>query len=153
MRESFMKNAIQLSAVLNKFCAIFFGFVNILLVAYYLDGVSQGFYYLIQTLIGLQVFAELVINYSIMQLTSSALGSNATRDKHTIIRIELKYLKFAIKWLLSCSIIVGLVNTPLGALVITARTDLGEDGTLGHIVNIWIAISLISSFTLSVIVR
>lgn len=111
------------------------GIVSILLVARYLTGVEQGFYYTFGSIVAIQVFFELGLNGIITQYVAHEVAHLEWKDDTTLTG-DQKYksrlaslLHFCVKWYIYFAILLLITLMVVGYVFFTRYQVVNEDVT------------------------
>lgn len=111
------------------------GIVSILLVARYLTGVEQGFYYTFGSIVAIQVFFELGLNGIITQYVAHEVAHLQWKDDTTLTG-DQKYksrlaslLHFCVKWYIYFAILLLITLMVVGYVFFTRYQVVNEDVT------------------------
>jgi hypothetical protein len=144
----FSKNEHQLLAVINKIVIAGFGLITALLIASKLTPEQQGLHFLFQSLIGFSALAEMGVTYSVIQLTSKALGKKALSRVDNRRLVGARYLLFTVKWFAFASIYSAAILGPVGQYWIMMGKNLSGQN-VGDYIFFWYILVISNSVTLS----
>jgi O-antigen/teichoic acid export membrane protein len=136
----FFNNANAMSLVSTKIITLTTGLITTLLIVKNLSDSAQGVYYLFLSLISLQVFAEMGLNYALIQIISHEkihlkwVNGVLVGDEIAKKRI-IQIFKYAMKWYGYGSIIFIVLMIPGGMLFISNKNLFDY-----HLIVIWTVI-------------
>lgn len=133
-----------------------FGYlVTFYFVATYLSQIEQGYYYTLNSIIGLQVFFELGFSYVIVQKTSSLFSIWNTSVDESVRENSFKnissFFYYIIQWFLGCGILLIIVLLLISKLFFSKDTSgvVSSIDTMLYLVIILTAVNLILTSLLS----
>ncbi len=118
--------------LLARIWSILGGLGTLYFVSRYLTPELQGYYYTFNSLIALQVFAELGLNYAIIQITSHEMAklhwkSDGTLSGDPQAKRRLQSLmKFALAWFGAASVLVLVILLPAGIIFFRMNVPIGS---------------------------
>ena len=146
-KMTFLLKSHQVIAVVNKIVIVIFGLVIALLITAKLTPEQQGLHFLFQSLIGFSALAEMGVIYSVIQLTSKAVGLSSMRREDNRRMVGGRYLFFTIKWFVLTSIVLVLILGPFGHYWILSGRGFSYSNIRPYI-GFWYALVFSNSITL-----
>jgi O-antigen/teichoic acid export membrane protein len=118
-----LNRALSLTLV-GRAWSVAVGLVTILFIGRFLTPETQGYYFTFSSLIALQVFVELGLNYAIVQFASHEMAHLAWNDSVTIegepgakTRLQ-SLLRFTWRWFGGAAVALAIVLVPVGARIV-----------------------------------
>lgn len=141
------------AALLARGWAIASGVVSIFFVTRFLSPAEQGYYYTIHSLVALQIFVELGLNFAIVQFVSHEMarlrwGTDGRLEGDPIARRRLQsILSFGVTWFGIAGVVLTVVLVPLGIIFFgsAAQPDAGL-----QVSQPWVLIVLLAALGLQV---
>ena len=137
----------QSLAVVNKIVVVGFGLVIAILISTKLTPKQQGIHFLFQSLIGFSVLAEMGVTYSVIQLTSRALGTRTVSRGYNRRLVGARYLLFTAKWFGFSSILLAAILGPVGNYWILIGENSGGQ-IIRDYIGFWYVLVFSNSITL-----
>lgn len=114
--------------MMYRMCSILSGTLLVLLIPFYLSAEEQGFYYTFTSLIGLQIFFELGLNFVVIQLVSHempyismALDGALSGNAENVARLRSLF-RFLLKWYVIAALFFLALVAPAGYLFMHSHT-------------------------------
>ncbi|AXK39031.1 hypothetical protein DWG20_06030 [Crenobacter cavernae] len=128
------------------------GLISIYFISRFLSPAEQGYYYTFNSLIALQIFVELGLNYAIIQFASHEMAHLTWQDNGTVNGSPLakrrlqSLLQFSLVWFGIATILMVLVLLPAGIIFFTNAT--GGEGALGNVSFAWLLLVIFAALNL-----
>lgn len=142
----------QIMALLARAAQLLSGFVTIALVASFFDAQLQGYFYAFNSLIALQVFAEMGLSTVLVQFTAHEMGKLRWSDSKKLegdptskLRIK-SLLIFSLYWFGSAIVILIFTLVPGGIWFFDSNNSIMPPNIHTH----WIFVVIFVSFNLAI---
>ncbi len=150
--EKLMLDSHIISTILYRFWTIFVGVILIVAIPICFDEIEQGYYFTFSSLIALQVFFELGLNFVVMQKVSSLMcGSKISKSNQIIdangkLNIEVySVIKSVKRWYRNIALLYLLALTIFGVCFLGLEVD--DNKSIVYLA-IWVIMVVFSSFNL-----